>query len=209
MDKVKATHLSSFFTLVTCMSQSWQVVLATAFVTCFESSVRTTLSLFGLVRLFLTQFKKSQWHINACQLRHLFLYIIFSVLLTKTLTQMCFELNHTATCAGFRIGINTDPPVTHYTVSGPLRPSHDNPSPHETGHFGDDSPASEIFWNYSHLSAARNLLQTSVSAATLLTGLSECAGSGPEPPPRCVLLSQTQAHPVTASGWSHWAKSGP
>lgn len=66
------------------------------------------------------------------------------------------------------------------------------------GTSGDDSPAvSEIFWKLT------------LSLPQLVTGWSECAGFGLQPPLRGFLLSQMQAHLVIARGWSHRAKSGP
>lgn len=78
--------------------------------------------------------------------------------------------------------------------------SHMNPpKTAKQGSFGDDSPVCEIFFETILSLRSQSLPQTSFPAATLVTGLSECTGFGLEPLLRCFLLSQMQAHPVTAS----------
>lgn len=140
----------------------------------------------------------------------LLLFIIFLVLVTKTLSQTLLKLNHSTICAAVTAQINRPSDESSYGLR----------STESTGLVKESWKWLPTWIPQKQLKRAvlvmtclrlryfetvlslcsQSLPQTSFSVATLVTGLSECAefwlGASSE---FFFLLSQKQAHPVTVS----------
>lgn len=84
---------------------------------------------------------------------------------------------------------------------------HKSENPAKLGNFGDDSPALEILRGHFVIRQPESASNMDHFFPCWEQGLSESAGLALSHFTN-VLLSQMQAHPVTATKWSHWAKSG-